>query len=140
MSIPRINIGAVQQSSIYRAKREIRNFLSAKGFYEMYTYSFISKENLEKALGDIEENIPLKNALSEEQTHMRASLIPNLLQAFEDNAREYKNLKMFEFEKVFTREKEEISENYELSVLFQGNPENAFYESRALLDEIFQKL
>jgi phenylalanyl-tRNA synthetase beta subunit len=58
----------------------------------------------------------MKNALSEELTHLRGSLIPNLMQALEDNAREYKNMKLFECEKVFIRESEDsVSEYYELS-------------------------
>jgi len=43
-------------------------------------------------------------------------LIPNLLFGLEKNIREYKNLKLFEFDKVFVRDKENnIVENYELS-------------------------
>jgi phenylalanyl-tRNA synthetase beta subunit len=47
---------------------------------------------------------------------MRGELIPNLLKALEDNAREYKHMKLFECEKVFTRgENNKISEYYELA-------------------------
>jgi phenylalanyl-tRNA synthetase beta subunit len=46
---------------------------------------------------------------------MRAMLIPNLLQALEENTREFKDLKLFECEKVFHKSGiDAISENYEL--------------------------
>jgi len=50
MTVPRINLGAISQSPIYKAKRDIRNFLVARGFYEMYTYSFVDEALMNKAL------------------------------------------------------------------------------------------
>jgi phenylalanyl-tRNA synthetase beta subunit len=58
----------------------------------------------------------MKNALSEELTHLRGSLVPNLLKALEENKRDFKNMKLFECEKVFIRESEDsVSEHYELT-------------------------
>jgi len=92
----------------------------SKGYYEMYTYSFVDETLMKKALGDTEKLVPMKNALSEEMTHLRGSLVPNLLQALEDNAREYKQVKLYECEKVFIRENQDtVSEHYELSALEQ---------------------
>jgi hypothetical protein len=45
----------------------------------------------------------MKNALSEELTHLRGSLIPNLLMTVENNNRDFKDLKLFEIEKVFEK-------------------------------------
>jgi hypothetical protein len=45
----------------------------------------------------------MKNALSEELTHLRESLIPNLLMTVENNNRDFKDLKLFEIEKVFEK-------------------------------------
>jgi len=69
----------------------------------MYTYSFVDKTLMNKALSSTEDLIPLKNALSEEMSHMRGGLIPNLMQALQDNSREYKNMRLFECEKVFEK-------------------------------------
>ncbi|NDK09933.1 phenylalanine--tRNA ligase subunit beta [Candidatus Gracilibacteria bacterium] len=141
MTIPRINIGAVTQSPLYKARRDVRNYLVSDGFFELYTYSFTNKTVIEKALGDIETHIPLKNYLSEELSHMRAMLIPNLLQALEDNSREFKNLKLFECEKVFhTSGTDSISENYELGLIEQSHTENAYYSIQNTLNDIFAKL
>jgi hypothetical protein len=37
----------------------------------MYTYSFVSNDLMKKTLGTTENLIPMKNALSEELTHLR---------------------------------------------------------------------
>ena len=41
ITVPRVQLGAVSQKPLYKAKRELRNFLVARGFFEMYTYSFV---------------------------------------------------------------------------------------------------
>jgi hypothetical protein len=37
----------------------------------MYTYSFVNEELMNKSLGNTEDLVPMKNALSEELTHLR---------------------------------------------------------------------
>jgi phenylalanyl-tRNA synthetase beta subunit len=37
----------------------------------MYTYSFVNAELMEKCLGNVSNLVPMKNALSEEMTHLR---------------------------------------------------------------------
>ena len=82
----------------------------------MYTYSFLDATLMSKALGNTENLVPMKNALSEELTHLRGSLIPNLLKALEENRRDFTEMKLFECEKVFLREKRDtVTEHYELS-------------------------
>jgi phenylalanyl-tRNA synthetase beta subunit len=50
---------------------------------------------------NIGECIDLKNSLSEEATHMKNSLIPNLMLGLQENVRTKKDLKLFEIEKAF---------------------------------------
>lgn len=139
-TVPRINLWAVSQSAVYKAKRDIRNFLSAKGMFELYTYSFVDESLMKKIWWNADLLVPLKNYLTEDMTHMRDWLIANLLQSLESNKREFKNLKIFECEKVFTRwEDNTISEHYELSIL-EHSDENMFYTMRQRLDELFSKL
>lgn len=141
MTVPRVQLGAISQKPLYKAKRETRNFLVANGFFEMYTYSFVHQALMQKALGDTQSLVSLKNALSEELSHMRGSLIPNLLQALEENKKEYKNLKLFECEKVFILEDTHtIHEHYELSALMQVSGDIGYYEVLNTLKDTFAKL
>lgn len=141
MTVPRVQLGAVTQKPLYKAKRDIRNFLVARGFFEMYTYSFVNEALMQKALSSTKNLVTLKNALSEELSHMRGSLIPNLLQALEDNKAEYKNIKVFECEKVFIKQDaHSISEHYEFSSLEQIPQDLAYYEVQNTLKDLFSKI
>lgn len=141
MTVPRINLGAITQSPIYSAKRNARNHLVAKGYYEMYTYSFVDEALMKKVLDDTSALVPMKNALSEEMTHLRGGLIPNLLDALRENVRDFKNMKLFECEKVFRRTSQDsVHEFYELAGVEQISGDNAYYEVQNTLSDLFAKL
>ena len=140
-TVPRINLGAVAQTPSYNIKKQLRNFLVARGFYDMYNYSFVSQELMEKCGSTVEWLIDLRNALSEEITHMRPSLIPNLLLSLENNIREYKDLSLFEVGKVFQLQSSgNIEENYELSGVITTESDNLFYVSQTLVRDICDTL
>ena len=140
-TVPRIELGAVSQSPLYKAKRDIRNFLTARGYFEMYTYSFINEELMKKCLWDTMDSVWLKNILSEELSHMRPSLVPLLLSALEENSREFENLRLFECEKVFLRQGDDVQEHYELSLLIHSkDSHNLYYDIVWELQDICNKL
>jgi hypothetical protein len=58
---------------------------------------------MEKCLSNTENLVEMKNYLSEELTHLRPSLIPNLMLTLEKNIKDFDNLKLFELEKVFEK-------------------------------------
>ncbi len=139
-TIPRINIWAISQSSLYRAKRWSRNHLVSRGFTELYTYSFVDEKKMQKTLSSLKDCIAMKNPLSEELTHLRPSLIPNLLEALEENTREYKDMKIFECEKVFKRNGKDTIEYYELSCLIEKNANILYYDILSELRDLLSFL
>jgi len=64
-------LGAVIQNNIYKVKNDSRNYFVDKGYYDMYTYSFVSSELMKKLESTVENLVPMKNALTEELTHLR---------------------------------------------------------------------
>lgn len=66
------------------------------GFTELMNYSFYSKERLEKCGLSEEGHFKILNYLSEDQTHMRTSLTPNILAKISENSREFANMRVFE--------------------------------------------
>lgn len=140
-TVPRINLWAISQSPIYKAKRESRNYLVACGYFELYTYSFVDTILMQKVLGNTDNLVPMKNALSEELTHLRGSLIPNLLKALEENKRDFNNMKLFECEKVFIRENTDaVTEHYELSWVEHISWDTAYYQVQNTLSDLLKKL
>ena len=114
-TIPSINLWAVTQSNTYKIKNSVRDFLTSIWYFDLYTYSFVNKELVEKCWLSTENLVEMKNALSEELTHLRGSLIPNLLMTVENNNRDFKDLKLFEIEKVFEKKWNDVLERYFLS-------------------------
>ncbi len=137
-TIPEINMWAVAQTNTYKIKNDVRNYFSSIWYYDMYTYSFVSNDLMKKTLGTTENLIPMKNALSEELTHLRWSLIPNLLLSLEKNINEYSEMKLFEIEKVFNINKKDIIENYNLSWVEISNKEIAYYEIQNTISNLFK--
>jgi phenylalanyl-tRNA synthetase beta chain len=137
-TVPRINTGAVIQNNIYKIKNDSRNFFTDRWFFDMYTYSFVNTELMEKVWDSTQSLVPMKNALSEELTHLKWSHIPNLISSLEKNMREYKELKLFEIEKVFSRNNNEISEYYSMAWLIMQDTEILYYEIQNILTDFFK--
>lgn len=89
----------------------IINKLSGLGLCEVMNYSFINKNHDEKLNypeGDVRrQSIPIMNPLSEEQGHMRTSMVPGLLKTilFNHNRRN-DDIAVFELGKIFLLEGE----------------------------------
>lgn len=139
-TVPRINLWAISQHTAYTIKRQTRNFLVARGFYDMYNYSFVSDELMKKCNSSVELLVGLKNALSEEITHMRNDLIPNLMLSLENNTREYKDLSLFEIGKVFHKSGDEIHEHDEISGVISAKNDNQFYVTQTIVADICTSL
>lgn len=140
-TIPRVNLWAVMQSNTYKLKNDSRSFFTGRWFFEMYNYTFINKNLAEKCNMGISNSIPLKNYLSEEMTHLRPSLIPNLLLSIESNIRDTKKLDMFEFEKIFNFDKNKnIIETYSLAWVFKENKTIVYYDIQNIISDFLKTI
>lgn len=137
-TVPRINTGAVIQDNTYKIKNDSRNFFTDKGFFDMYTYSFVNSELMEKLGGNTDNLVPMKNALSEELTHLKWSHIPSLIASLEKNKRDYKDLNLFEIEKVFTRNDSDITENYSMAAVVMNDNDIIYYDIQKILSDFFK--
>jgi phenylalanyl-tRNA synthetase beta chain len=139
-TVPRINLGAIVQHTSYKIIRDTRNFLVDRGFYDMYTYSFVSEALMKKLSDTTTHLIDLKNALSEEITHMRSDLIGNLLLSLQENIREYATLNLFEIGKVFEKTWNSVTEHYEISAVMLQNNSIPYYEAQKILSDMLQNI
>ena len=91
-------------------------------------------EDIMKKLSSSTENlIPLKNFLSEDATHMKNSHIPNLLKTLEKNNKSFKDLKLFELEKVYIKNDSWITEKNMLSGVVTSSSDIPYYEIQTLV-------
>ena len=88
-TLPRGELMECREELPERLQGLTRETLTACGFNEIITYSFISPEALQTLLLPADDHrlqaIPLHNPLSEEQSVMRTTLLPGLLKTMQDN-------------------------------------------------------
>ncbi len=94
-------------------RNRVREILSGFGFSEAINYSFIGADSCDRlrlASEDPRRNhVTLLNPISEEQSVMRTSLIPGMLETAQRNiSRQQNNLRLFEIGKAFLPQPEEL--------------------------------
>lgn len=110
--MPIIKVAPNKPSKTFLFKRKIRELLSGDGFLEVINYSFVSVDNA--ALGSIkeEDTVKLINPLSDEQSVMRPSLLPSLLDNLKLNAsHRNEDMRLFEVSPVFSDSQASCSES-----------------------------
>ena len=102
-------------------KVRVREILVGHGLTEVVTYSMINLRSLE-ALGLPKEAIPLSNPLSENESVLRTTLMPSLLQVLNYNfRRQIKDLAIFEIDKTFVKSGNLPKEKLTLGVALSGD-------------------
>jgi phenylalanyl-tRNA synthetase beta chain len=139
-TLPNENMGAVSQSAEYTLAYEARKFFSAIGFFDVYNYSFVNEALMKKLNSGIEDLIEMKNYLSEEVTHLRNSLIPNMMRGLEENIREQKMIRFFEIEKVFGKQESWVYEANHMAGLITSDKDIAYFEIQEILRKFFKSL
>jgi phenylalanyl-tRNA synthetase beta chain len=87
-------------------RNRIRSLLNGFGFTEVINYSFTHKNTCDRlklaAEDPRREQVEILNPLNEDQTVMRTSLVPGLLETMQHNlAHQVKTLKIFEVGRIF---------------------------------------
>ncbi len=123
--------------------------LAALGLNEIVTYSFINKNNDEKmmyAADDLRRNsVPIMNPLSEEQGHMRTSILPGILLTMVNNINHRnEDLAFFEIGKVFlldgTIKPETLAdERWTLGMALRGKTPSTWQQSSVEYDFYYLK-
>ncbi len=111
--------------------------LRSAGLFEVMTYSFISRSQIEFLGRPLEDHLKLKNPLSSEQDYLRTDLLPSLLAAAERNRTYAKAFGMFEFSKVYLPKApgELPRESLRLGVLRRGQGDG-YPQVKAVLDRL----
>ncbi len=106
--LPRLTgVAEKMLTPIQNRRRIARRALSARGFDEAVTWSFVSSDLAEK-FGGGDKRLRLANPISTDLTDMRPSLLPGLLSAVQRNQnRAFADLALFEVGQVFLSDEPE---------------------------------
>lgn len=113
-------------------------FALGLGFTEVVNYSFYSKARFEKCDLTEEKHIRILNYLSEDQTHMRRSLIPNLLANIVANERNFEKIRIFELGHTYEEAGAYMPHEEKHLAAMLGQKEEPFYATKAALESYFQ--
>ncbi len=131
----------VTPSDSLKVKAKTKNILKSLNFAEVYNFSFIGEKDLEKLKIDPKNYIELYNPLSLDLKYLRKNLIVNLLKNTYHNSKHFKQIKLFELGKVYSRP-DKPKEQMMLAGLISGKDKekNLFFELKGLVDGLFDKL
>lgn len=105
-TLPDMAITFGEKTDSQKTEDKVKILAQAKGYNEIYTYTFFDKALLEKIGVTPEEEryhcVKIKNPLSKDFEYMRTTTIPHMLDALERNyTRKNKNVKLYELGKIF---------------------------------------
>ncbi|MBU2523652.1 phenylalanine--tRNA ligase subunit beta [Patescibacteria group bacterium] len=142
--LPQLAIKLPHENPERKRKHEARAILSyGLGMDEIYKYSFNGLEDITKCLLDPKNHVELENYLSAEQTHLRSSLVPNIMNAITDNLKNFDELKIYEIGHTYLNRENDlpIEEKYICGavVLPKKSKEEPFYYAKGILEEFMKK-
>jgi len=118
---PKVEAKAGERDKNGALQDKIRGFLSGNGFYEAVTYTFLSPGALAPFLPSGVEPINVVNPLSEDQSVLRTTVIPSLLEVVGRNlSYQNENLRFFEIGRVFPLPADEEGEKVVVSGIMIG--------------------
>ncbi len=120
-------------------ERELKKIFSYHlNYNEIYSYSFISKEQIlfeDDSISPLE----IKNAMPKEYQYLRTSLYPGLIQNIIKNKDRFENIKIYELGRNYFKEKEGLGKEVKnLTFMEYDNDSNDIIENR--LFEIREKI
>jgi phenylalanyl-tRNA synthetase beta chain len=114
------------------------------GFNEVYNYSFYNLNDIKQALLPEEIHLKIENYLSEDQTHMRVSLLPGILKNAAYNLKFRDEFKLYEIGRTyedlgeyFPLEEKKICALIVKNKNFKGE---VFYEAKGALEKFIAQL
>ncbi|MBT7736084.1 phenylalanine--tRNA ligase subunit beta, partial [Candidatus Peregrinibacteria bacterium] len=120
--------------------RELFSF--GLGFDEVYNYSFYGEKELSDCLMSDQCHMKLLNYLSEDQTHMRVTLIPNLLKNLRENIKYADEFSLYEIGRTF----KDFGEYFPLeeknlggAIVKKGKKAQTFYEAKGAVEAFLKK-
>ncbi len=123
--------------------RSIKRFLSyGLEMRELYGYSFFDESMVRQLNWQPHNFVEIKNPISENYTRMITTLQPNLLKAIGENSIAYRQLRFYEWARVWHMRGEHMIEQKSLcGVFFDTTAEKInFYTGKALLARMFDML
>ena len=130
-----------------KIEKTIKDMLVNNGLSEIYTYGFVSEQDLEKSNISkelIEKSITIINPLSDEYKLMRPTTIPSMMQILATNAnKKNQNVKLFDISRNYRNlnnevENGEVPEQENILTLGMYGDDVDFYTLKGLIENVLE--
>lgn len=141
---PKISFAAADPDILIKLKSHVRNQFVNSGFSEIVSFSFISPLSADRLNmtddSKLRSFVEISNPISTEQSVMRTSLLPGLLDCARMNiSNGEKSLKLFECGEIFFRKDESLlpEEKYNFAALVTGEWETKTWYAKGRESDIY---
>ncbi len=118
---------------------QCRTLLQGTGAAEVYTYSFVSADQLTKTGFALDEALKLLNPLAVDQEYMRPSLLPGVLQVVADNQERVTDQAFFEISNVFVKRGTDLPEERPLLLVSYSGNDQVWKRAKGLAEYLLQR-
>jgi len=157
-TLPRVPMNFSEQDFLRELRTKISSVLTSIGFYESINYSFVSPQHYDMmGLSDhdqLRDSVHLLNPLAEDQSVLRTSLLPGLLENVRRNLNHQNlDIRLFEVGKVFhPLEGKQPDEPFRLCavlsgrrfpcvpLLYAGDVQSDIYDIKGAMQQLFASL
>jgi phenylalanyl-tRNA synthetase beta chain len=134
------------RDSHYKLREKISNCLLNLGFNELIHYSLVNEITF------IKNEIPLINPLLSDCSHLKISLLPNLIKTLQENVKQQNDyIEGFEYGHIFTKDKgENFKEKEYVAGIFGGQKTKSswssvektlnWFEAKGKIEQLFSQL
>lgn len=136
-TLPRLTTGDVRREPVEVAQDSIRDVLAGCGLTEVVNYSFLKPQS--NTIFSTEQPVAITNALSENITSMRLSLLPGLLESVAYN-RSYgtRDGALFEVGRTYHRDGDRVSERSRVAFVLFGSFGD-FFDAKGAVEQVAAK-
>lgn len=140
--LPTLPITPPRQNYQRNLEWKMKDFIAGRGFLEVYNYDFVNAQDAD--FTGSTNYTEIANPLSSEYTHLRQTLISNLVKNLESELRTNGTVQLFEFGKTYEEignvlPKEELKMALFLAKL-EGDESASFFELKTELEQVFVNL
>jgi len=121
-------------------EHKVRELLANIGLNEVLNYNFINEDDINATLLDINSHLKLLNRLNNDHTHMRQTLLSNMLKNCELNHKNFKEIQLFEIGRTHIKSGEYFPvEELKLGIIVSKNQDN-FSILKGIVERLLEEL
>ncbi|MCL4397501.1 phenylalanine--tRNA ligase subunit beta [Patescibacteria group bacterium] len=117
---------------------QIKQILKGAGYSEIYSYSLISEEQLNKLGINPSKTLRVDNPISKEYEYLRPVLIGNLLESLKLNLPNFSDIRLYEMGKIYRGDScDKATEELWVDAILSGEK---FYQAKGIIENVLDQL